>query len=252
MRTEDSVISCDASFARIHDGSLEGRPGNLSHRAFSVRRVVSDEELEQVDELVARKYAWRGYQVAKRGTDVATFAAWDNSASDAPVGTLTLRMGLRQELECEKTFPEEIAPYRARGERICEVCCLAIEDEEHGLQIFAGLFHVAYLHAIVLGATRLFSEVNPRHAPVYRRALGFSQIGTERLCPRANAPAVLVTAGSAFITAQIGRHAGNRRGAGANRLSSIYSHFFSGDEVGSVARQLLHMEGPASRAGGAL
>lgn len=213
---------------------------------FVVRRVITTGELTQVDQLVTRRYAWRGYRSSTLAgvSEVATFAAWSVTGGGQPLGTLTLRSGIRQRLECENTFEAEIAPYRNRGDRICEVCSLAIESEdpERGLDIFGMLFHVAYLHALMLGVNRLFSEVNPRHAPVYRRSLGFSPIGDVRHCTRANAPAVLVSANSSFITSQIAQYAGARSSSG--RRLPLYSRFFPREEAGDVARRLLHMEAP--------
>jgi hypothetical protein len=34
--------------------------------------------------------------------------------------------------------------------------------------------------------------VNPRHAGFYEKILGFAVVGAERICPRVNAPALLM------------------------------------------------------------
>ena len=60
--------------------------------------------------------------------------------------------------------------------------------------VLGTLFHLAYIHGrLIRGATDLVIEVHPRHASFYRRMLGFRIIGAERICPRVDAPAVLMT-----------------------------------------------------------
>jgi hypothetical protein len=41
-------------------------------------------------------------------------------------------------------------------------------------------------------ATDVLIEVNPRHEAYYRRIFGFARAGREWICPRVNAPAVLM------------------------------------------------------------
>ena len=60
-------------------------------------------------------------------------------------------------------------------------------------QLLITLIQVAYQHATQdLGATDLVMEVNPRHAPYYRRLWGYRQLGELRQCQRVEAPAVLL------------------------------------------------------------
>lgn len=59
--------------------------------------------------------------------------------------------------------------------------------------MIALLFQISYIYARNLyQATDFFCEVNPRHATPQKRMFGFQQIGKEKICPRVNAPAVLL------------------------------------------------------------
>jgi hypothetical protein len=54
----------------------------------------------------------------------------------------------------------------------------------------------------------LFIEVNPRHAPFYRRKLGFEMVGEQKMCRRVQAPAVLLHQKLSYIAEQIIRYGG--------------------------------------------
>ena len=42
------------------------------------------------------------------------------------------------------------------------------------------------------GCTDILIEINPRHRAFYERLLEFEQLGSERICERVNAPAILM------------------------------------------------------------
>jgi hypothetical protein len=55
------------------------------------------------------------------------------------------------------------------------------------------LFSRAYeLARTLFPTTDILIEVNPRHAGFYEKILGFAVVGAERICPRVNAPALLM------------------------------------------------------------
>ena len=70
-------------------------------------------------------------------------------------------------------------------------------------------------------ATDLFIEVNPRHAAFYRRKLGFSVVGGEKICRRVNAPAILLHQELRSICEQVVRHGGFK----IRENKSFYSFF---------------------------
>ena len=74
-----------------------------------------------------------------------------------------------------------------------------------------------------------------RIADCAKRMLGFEQLGQERMCPRVNAPAVLLHLPFAFATKEIAHHGGAF--VEIPGVKSIYPYFFSRqDESGMVAR----------------
>jgi hypothetical protein len=120
-----------------------------------------------------------------------------------------------------------MAIFRAKGGKLCELSKLAVDPQFGSKSVLASLFHLAYIYARVgHGATDAFIEVNPRHSGFYERRLGFRRIGQMRLCPRVNAPAVLLHLELAYMDVQISKHAG----AQGARERSLYPYFFSGCE----------------------
>jgi hypothetical protein len=121
------------------------------------------------------------------------------------LGTLSVNLNGERTLKAESLYPEEIAPYRS-SERVCEFTRLALDTDIAGREVLCSLFYVAYVYAhLVHRAKHLFVEVNPRHSTFYQRMLGFEQLGTEKLCPRVGAPAVLLHLDLGFTCEQIAR-----------------------------------------------
>ena len=87
--------------------------------------------------------------------------------------------------------------------------------------------------------TDVFIEVNPRHAPFYRRYLGFTRMGQERVCLRVNAPAVLLRLELSYVDEQIEKLGGRLDLAPSKR--SLYPYFFSKDEETGIAGRLLRL-----------
>jgi hypothetical protein len=119
------------------------------------------------------------------------------------LGTLSVTLDSDPGLKAEHLYPSEIAPFRARG-GVCEFTRLALDTSLAGREVLCSLFYVAYVYAhLVHRNNHLFVEVNPRHASFYQRMLGFERLGPERICPRVNAPAVLLRLDMAFTRQQI-------------------------------------------------
>lgn len=93
---------------------------------------------------------------------------------------------------------------------------------------------MAYIYAKIHARTDFVIEVNPRHADFYKKMLGFKLIGSERLCPRAEAPALLLHLEFSYIEEQVSKFGGRLSGS-AKR--SFYPYFFSKeDEIGITNR----------------
>ncbi len=136
-------------------------------------------------------------------------------------GTLTLGLDSREGLLADALYEEEINVFRRAGRKVCELSRFAVDRRYGSKEVFASLFHLAYVYARFHHATDAFIEVNPRHAAFYQRQLGFRRLGDIRICPRVAAPAVLLHLDCAHMTAQLSRHAGSRD----SDEKSLYPYF---------------------------
>ena len=111
------------------------------------------------------------------------------------ISTLSLVRDGELGLPLEAIYPDEVAQRRAAGLRLAEVSCLA--DRRREAARFFGLFfelaHVIIQMAEREGLDQLLIAVHPRHARMYRRAMGFKQVGDLREYDVVNGkPAVLL------------------------------------------------------------
>jgi hypothetical protein len=163
---------------------------------IGIRLADGHEQVDQVGMLVTRMYRQRGYLIpvselpeSNSIRRVTLEACYKNRT----VGTLSVNLDASERLSAEELYGAEIGAFRRDGARPCEFTRLAVDAQECGLKALACLFHLGFIFAYrIHHASDLFIEVNPRHALFYRRKLGFVQIGEQRLCPRVDAPAVLL------------------------------------------------------------
>lgn len=161
-----------------------------------VRGIVAlrRDQVQAADDLVRRRYAWRGYSLSwdtrALAAPIVTLLA---QAGDDVVGTLTVRPGGSQSLLAEDAYGEEIENLRARGRRIGELIRLAIEEGGDWRSALHALVQSAYVVTRFMHAlTDVVIEVNPRHVAFYRRVFGFVSAAAERFCGRVGAPSVLM------------------------------------------------------------
>ena len=160
-----------------------------------IQRVTEAHDQLATDHLVRRVYGWRGYRVKQQtgnphDLDRVTLAAWQDGNL---AGTLTLSRDNERGLLCESLYPNEVSALRAKGLKICECSRLAIDPEFSSRKLLESFFRTAYDFARShFGATDALIEVNPRHCRYYESELGFSRLGPRRLCPRVQAPALLL------------------------------------------------------------
>ena len=154
-------------------------------------------DLAAAASLVRRCYGWRGYEVqavTPAHGETTLLARCDGT----PVGTLTVRCGVRQRLHAEHGFAEQIGELRQRGRRLVEYTRFAIDRDAAGrlgrdTDLALELIRRALLLGqVALAATDCVIEVNPRHARYYQREFGFRPCGSERTCARVGAPARLL------------------------------------------------------------
>jgi hypothetical protein len=211
----------------------------LSRSDFQIRLGTTvDGQRSRVSMLIQRMYAWRGLlthapaRIDDRPNQLTLIA----SRGTTMFGTLTLGLDSPEGLYADELYADEIAAARARGARVCELTRLAIDPAFNSKEVLASIFHLAYIFGrLIHNMTDLFIEVNPRHVSFYQRMLGFRVAGEERICPRVNAPAVLLHLPLDHVDAQIADHAGQPEGGSRN----LYSYFFSASEQSGLLRRLL-------------
>lgn len=152
------------------------------------------EQLEAADDLVHRRYAWRGYALANGPRVAAAPLVTLLAQSDEHVvGTLTVRPGGVHGLFAEQSYGAEIEQLRGRGRRIGELVRLAMEEGADWRRALDALVRSAYvITRFMYALSDVAIEVNPRHVRFYQRVFGFTVASAERFCSRVGAPSVLL------------------------------------------------------------
>jgi hypothetical protein len=209
--------------------------GSRPPGAFCIRLAESQSSRKGAGTLMSRRYAFRGYQVKNLEVDpnLVTFIAYD---AGHLVGTVGVRFDSAKGLAAEQLYRTELDQLRQNGARICEFTRLAVDVRIGSKPVLAALFHTAYLLAYRLRKhDAAVIEVNPRHVAFYRRALAFEPLGPERLSPRVNAPAVLLTVPFSRIEAELAKHVVS--GPVGKSTHSLFAYGFSAlEEEGILGR----------------
>lgn len=214
-------------------------PRDTSPSRLSVRLAETDEQRREASVLINKMYGWRGYKTESSDTSSrsVTLVAF---VGHRLVGTLTVGFDSPAGLACGALYPDEVVRLRDEGVQLCEFTRLAVDGAEHSTELLAMMFHVAFIYARHLrGGTDLLIEVNPRHAAFYKRMLDFEQLGPERICPRVNAPAVLLALKLTHAEQQIARFGGHEEIARGVR--SLYPLCFRAEESERIAGRLRAM-----------
>lgn len=209
----------------------------LQADSYSIHLVSTLKQRIKASTLIKRMYASRGYQ-----TDSASvFSAipfqytFEARCGQQIIGTLTLTIDSSKGLLADTLYKSELDQFREQGHRPCEVSKLAFAPNSSSKEIFAALFHIAYLYAHVLHDARdAFIEINPRHTSFYQRMLGFRQIGQQQTCPRVNAPAVLLHLDLEYMGEQIATLAGRP----VEKERSIYPLFLACSKEEDVIQRI--------------
>lgn len=182
--------------------------------------------------LIEKLYAYRGLHAthadlpARSGQTTLVACRGD----DHVFGTVTLGLDSPDGLLADTLYRPQIDQVRRTGGRVCEVTRLAVDPEFGPSLLMAQFFHLVFILArLVHGMTDLFAEVHPRHSSYYQRMLGYRVAGPERVCPRVNAPAVLLHIPLAEAERLI-REGGSPR--------SLYRNFFSIEQQWRLFEQL--------------
>lgn len=186
---------------------------SAQNQEFQVRVADTDARRRASSALVNAMYAWRGYE-AQQGDDHSrpNEVTLQVCRGDQVIATLTVCHDSPAGIPADALYGAQIDTYRARGSRVCELTRLAVDPAHRSKEVLGALFCHAHFHSAILGgATEAFIEVNPRHAPFYKRIMKFRQAGEEKLCPRVNAPAILLHQELAAVGRQIAESAAQHR-----------------------------------------
>ncbi len=154
------------------------------------------------------------------------------------MGTLTLGFDTGNGLLVDELYKAEVDQLRRAGRRVCEFTKLAIDNKRTSKRMLASLFHIAFLYAeCVWGYTDLVIEVNPSHVDFYQRLLGFEVIGSERVCLRVHAPAVLLRGDMSWGREMVQKFGGHPELAKTER--SLFPYFLSPQEERTIIERLM-------------
>lgn len=204
----------DSTIGRLFDRRAPSRAGALFEGGGDIEVSVakSREDLRRAEELVHHQYAARGYfadtehpqetkQSASRRASVIVARSHQRL-----VGTLTVVIDSPAGLFADEVNREFVSPMRAEGRRLGEFVRLAVthQRDTDSREVLAALFNAAHGICVANRLDALLIEVNPRHVGFYRRALCFEVVSKEKICPRVNAPSVLLRMPLSDLTRKIG------------------------------------------------
>ena len=181
--------------SRLHSPPRPGPTYLPRCTGYDIRPTRTARQRGMASQLVRQMYEWRGYSTEAIECQVddpnrVTIAAWQD---DLMVATLTLGRDSPSGLMADTLYAQELAGLRHPGRVVCEVTRLAVAPDYSAPGLLTKLFLAAFDYAKdVFAASDAVIEVNPRHVRYYQNRMGFQQIGTERLCERVDAPAVLL------------------------------------------------------------
>jgi len=208
----------------------------VSRQEFKVRLATTDDRRKSASLLIEKMYSWRGYESDSLNHDPnrITLVAYQESIV---AGTVTLGLDSHKGLVVDELYKEEVDTLRAQGRRIAELTKLAVDESAASKSVLAALFHIAFIYAFHIHKyTDFVIEVNPRHVFFYKRMLGFELLGHERMCPRVNAPAVLLHLDLSYIEQKIATLGGALPPPPGEK--SLYPYGFSKEDELGIAQRL--------------
>lgn len=200
----------------------------LARDDFQLRLANNQGRRSESKALIDRMYGWRGYR--RPGPDhvahLANQATLQTCSGYNVFGTLTVRYDSVAGLAADALYRAEIDAYRSKG-RVAELTRLAVDPTLGSKHVLGALFHAAYVFCGPLaGVTDVFIEVNPRHVAFYQRMLDFRQAGEPKICPRVDAPAVLLHVNVSRVGEQAALYGGNHE----QGQRSLFPYFCSIEE----------------------
>ena len=208
----------------------------IEQKTFKLRLAATEERLSSASMFIQKMYYWRGYSASAPLAEIPnkiTLLSFDNEQIS---GTLTLGLDSPTGLAVDDLYKDKIDEIRNAGRKLCEITKLAVDQNVRSKRVLAALFHLSYIFGRKInGASDFVIEVNPRHVLFYKRMLGFEKFGDEKICPRVNAPAVLLRLKLEYAEQRISALGGKMSAAAGEK--SLYPYFFSPkDESGIIGR----------------
>lgn len=213
---------------------------SLDQQQFKIRLANSEGRRELATLLIKKMYAWRGYDAATMGDNPNRITLMADTGGIA-IGTITIGLDSPAGLLVDGIYRDVVDQLRAEGCVVCEYTKLAVDQEIKSKRVLASLFHLATIYAHrIHRASDAVIEVNPRHVQFYQRMLGFEQAGEERMCVRANAPAVLMRLRYTYLDQQVAQYGGTMREVPGVR--SFYPFFFGPEDEQGITARLMRGE----------
>ena len=210
---------------------------------FKIRLAHNDERTRDAKFFVEKRYGEVGYHgsnssISNHCPDSITLATYQG---EHVIGTLTLGFDIGKGLMADELYKAEIDVLRARGGKVAEITKFALDTKLTSKRFLAAMFNVAYIYLRKLwDYTDLVIEVNPAHVAFYKRMLNFQEIGSERMCPRVHAPAVLLWVSLTDGEQRIAEVAGKHELAKQDR--TLFPYFFPPEEEARITDRLLRAE----------
>jgi hypothetical protein len=208
----------------------------VSREEFKIRLANTEDRRRSASLLIEKMYSWRGYEAAALSRDpnkITLVAHQENKVA----GTVTLGLDSPRGLVVDEMYKAEVDKLREQGRKIAELTKLAVDESAASRSVLAALFHIAFIYAYHIHKyTDFVIEVNPRHALFYKRMLGFNLVGTEKMCPRVGAPAVLLHLDFDYIEQQISHLGGVL--PPPPKEKSLYPYGFSKQDEEGIAQRL--------------
>jgi hypothetical protein len=208
----------------------------VTREEFKVRLATTEDRRKSASLLIEKMYSWRGYEAdpVSRNPNKITLVAHQG---DKVAGTVTLGLDGSMGLVVDELYKTEVDKLRGQGRKIAELTKLAVDESSASKSVLAAIFHIAFIYAFHIHKYSDFViEVNPRHALFYKRMLGFNLIGEEKMCPRVNAPAVLLHLDLDYINQRIAILGGVLPPPAGEK--SLYPYGFSKQDELGIAQRL--------------
>jgi len=210
---------------------------------FKIRLAHNDERTRDAKFFVEKRYGEVGYHGAggpgsNNCPDSITLATYQG---EQVIGTQTLGFDVGNGLMADELYKAEIDILRARGCTVAEITKFALDTKLTSKRFLAAMFNVSYIYLRKLWRySDVVIEVNPSHAAFYKRMLGFTEIGSERMCPRVHAPAVLLWLDLVEVEKKLEEVAGQHELAKQDR--TLFPYFFPPQEEARITDRLLRAE----------